>query len=178
MVTGGIGGSNVTIGGAMIGGTWYDALKYGPTLGAGLAGLALLWTAGLLTIELNRTHGVRESAYRAIKGFMYFSAVLFAASVLLTFVDNRFKASDEKDKTLSQIREDVSSIKSDVLTKMGHSQNLKPGASAEECIATANSALAEVRRLTVRICHGTNHISELVGSSLQPIDCDPPRNSN
>ena len=59
--------------------TWIDALKYGP---AGLAGIAKIWTAGLLQQELRRKQ-VRPEAQALITRFMVFTAGIMIVAGLL-----------------------------------------------------------------------------------------------
>jgi hypothetical protein len=62
---------------------WWEAFKYGPTV---LAGFVALWTAGLITIELNRKT-IRPQAKNLLMTFMGFSLVLTVLSYGLTLLE-------------------------------------------------------------------------------------------
>jgi hypothetical protein len=62
---------------------WWEAFKYGPTV---LAALAALWTAGLLTIELQRKN-MRSQAKNLLIVFMGFCLLLVALSYGLTILE-------------------------------------------------------------------------------------------
>jgi hypothetical protein len=62
---------------------WWEAFKYGPTV---LAGFVTLWTAGLITIELNRKT-IRPQAKNLLMMFMGFALALTLLSYGLTLLE-------------------------------------------------------------------------------------------
>jgi hypothetical protein len=100
---------------------WTEALKYGPI---SIAALTAFWTAGLLTLELNRAT-VRKGAQRLIFVFMLFSIALTVLAWGLTIYDNtqaaaraRETAQFLKDERLSKIQTLIVKIDSEALNKV------------------------------------------------------------
>jgi hypothetical protein len=112
--------------------TWLEALKYGPIT---IAALTAAWTAGLLTIELNRP-SVRRSAQRLISVFMVFCFLLTIVSYGVTAVENWYtrqdreraaaeiaRQSDESISRLGEIRTLVARLDSQTVSKISQLDN-------------------------------------------------------
>jgi hypothetical protein len=78
---------------------WWEALKYGPIA---IAALTTFWTAGLLTIELNRSN-VRHSARTLLVIFMGFCLIMTGLSWGLTIYDNTYVQRDAKLGTIRML---------------------------------------------------------------------------
>jgi hypothetical protein len=81
-------------------GQWWDALKSGSLV---LIALIALWTAGLLTIELQRKT-VRQSARKLITTFMAFCVLLLLFGAGFEFFDQKWKAVENKAENLDKFR--------------------------------------------------------------------------
>jgi hypothetical protein len=89
---------------------WWDALKYGPIA---IAALTAAWTAGLLTIELNRKN-VRQSARTLLYVFMAFCIAMTVIAWSLTIYDNTYI---QRETRLNAIRSLASQIDLSITSK-------------------------------------------------------------
>src|ERR1700722_6817033 len=93
--------------------TWVDALKYGP---AGLAGIATVWTAGLLRRELGQKV-IRPEARSLIAMYMGFTTLLMIISGVFAAYDTSRNSPNEMKEKLAKIDSIASSIDASLFSK-------------------------------------------------------------